>query len=212
MPIRKFYVGDIVEVARTSRYAVKHSYGADLGQHRGVINQTTRARRNTGWNSVLNYTVECECGQEIHPIANDLNLISEPSGPEYVPINHDARLRHFLLTIDVVEDSTIPLLEQARTILRPLKPRERYVIAMRFGIAGVLSDSPFESGKLCSEYPLSRTLSDIGEELGVTRERIRQIELEGLRRAKGDKNFFHVSAIRPVIADSKQGVKDGIHI
>lgn len=225
---RKFYAGDVVEVAGTSKYASKHSYADDLGTHRGVIKQTTITRRNSGLKSVYNYTVECECGQEIHPIATDLNLVSEPSSPKYIPINQDTRLRHFLLTIGVVEDSTKarlrkavleevennprltlegiteaataraasvlgekaevtnPLLEQARIILRPLKPRERYVIAMRFGIAGVLGESPFESGKLWSEYPLRRTLSDLGEELGVSRERIRQIEGRGLCRAKGD--------------------------
>ena len=183
---RKFYAGDVVEVAGTSKYASKHSYAGDLGTHRGVIKQTTITRRNSGLKSVYNYTVECECGQEIHPIATDLNLVSEPSSPKYIPINQDTRLRHFLLPIGVVEDSTIPLLEQARIILRPLKPRERYVIAMRFGIAGVLGESPFESGKLWSEYPLRRTLSDLGEELGVSRERIRQIEGRGLCRAKGD--------------------------
>ena len=184
MPTRKFYVGDAVEIASASSYASKHSYDGGL-LHKGVIRQTTISRRSVGWNSVCNYTVECECGQQIHPVATDLTMIATPSDPEYVPINHDTKLRHFLATVHTTEDSTVPLVEQVRAILDSVRPMEKYVLAMRFGIAGVLDDSPFASGQLQSQYPLRRTLADLGEELGLTRERIRQIEGRGLRRAIG---------------------------
>jgi RNA polymerase primary sigma factor len=60
--------------------------------------------------------------------------------------------------------------EHARRVLDTLTPREQRVLRMRFGIGGFRS----------------HTLSEIGAELGLTRERIRQIEakaLEKLRRA-----------------------------
>ena len=49
-----------------------------------------------------------------------------------------------------------------------LTPRERQVIRMRFGL---------EDGQ-------DRTLSEIAEELGVSRERIRQIEAEALSKLR----------------------------
>ena len=49
-----------------------------------------------------------------------------------------------------------------------LTPRERQVIRMRFGL---------EDGQ-------DRTLSEIAEELGVSRERIRQIEAEALAKLR----------------------------
>lgn len=49
-----------------------------------------------------------------------------------------------------------------------LKPREQIVITMRFGL---------EDGK-------QRTLEEIGEYFGVTRERIRQVEQKALRKLR----------------------------
>ncbi|MCZ7587769.1 MAG: sigma-70 family RNA polymerase sigma factor [Gaiella sp.] len=53
-----------------------------------------------------------------------------------------------------------------REALRSLPPREREVVMMRYGIDG--------------EEP--RTLEEIGRSLGLTRERVRQIELDSLQR------------------------------
>lgn len=58
--------------------------------------------------------------------------------------------------------------DQIASMLRELDEREQQVIAMRFG----LSDGE------------EKTLEDIGEELGLTRERIRQIERTGLNKLK----------------------------
>ena len=79
---------------------------------------------------------------------------------------------------DTIEDESTPgpeemaagvlLREQLSTALDSLTPRERRVIEMRFGL-----DS--QSG---------RTLGEIGAELGLTKERIRQIEGEALRKLR----------------------------
>ncbi|HEY5579406.1 MAG TPA: sigma-70 family RNA polymerase sigma factor [Acidimicrobiia bacterium] len=56
--------------------------------------------------------------------------------------------------------------EALRHALAALPPREREVVVMRYGITGA---EP-------------QTLEEIGRRLGLTRERVRQIELESLRR------------------------------
>ncbi|MFQ5575995.1 MAG: RNA polymerase sigma factor RpoD [Anaerolineae bacterium] len=60
------------------------------------------------------------------------------------------------------------LKEQMRDILEQLTDRERKVLIMRFGL---------EDGQ-------SRTLEEVGNEFGVTRERIRQIEAKALRKLR----------------------------
>lgn len=52
--------------------------------------------------------------------------------------------------------------------LQELNPKQREVLARRFGLMG---------------YEPS-TLEDVGAEIGLTRERVRQIQVEALRRLK----------------------------
>jgi len=60
------------------------------------------------------------------------------------------------------------LREQMRDSLESLTERERSVLALRFGLV---------DGK-------SRTLEEVGQEFGVTRERIRQVEAKALRKLR----------------------------
>jgi len=79
---------------------------------------------------------------------------------------------------DFIEDENLPdmdevasrmmLKTQVEGVLNTLSPRERRVMELRFGLEG---------DKLY-------TLSEIGAELGVTRERIRQIETKALRKLR----------------------------
>ena len=79
---------------------------------------------------------------------------------------------------DFIEDKSSPappdeatqglLKEQVRGVLGSLSPRERVVIEMRFGLV---------DGR-------KRTLEEVGTEIGVTRERARQIEVKALRKLK----------------------------
>jgi RNA polymerase primary sigma factor len=80
--------------------------------------------------------------------------------------------------LDVVEDSSAinpqtavirsGLAEHTRKLLETLSPREASVLRMRFGIG----------------EEAERTLQEVGEDLGVTRERIRQIESKALRKLR----------------------------
>ena len=58
--------------------------------------------------------------------------------------------------------------EQTGKVLASLTEREEKVLRMRFGI-GIKSD---------------HTLEEVGQEFGVTRERIRQIEAKALRKLR----------------------------
>jgi RNA polymerase primary sigma factor len=80
---------------------------------------------------------------------------------------------------EFIEDRTTPtptdvvsrrlLKEEVRDALEELSERERTVISMRYGI---------EDGQ-------PHTLDEIGRRIGVTRERVRQIEGEALRKLRG---------------------------
>ena len=79
---------------------------------------------------------------------------------------------------EFIEDDKVvaPSIEAARTLLRErlgtilidLTPREQKILAMRFGL----------------EDGVTHTLEEVGNEFGVTRERIRQIEAKSLERIR----------------------------
>jgi RNA polymerase primary sigma factor len=62
----------------------------------------------------------------------------------------------------------VDLQEQTESALRTLTPREEEVIKMRFGVG--------DGGE--------RTLEEVGQRFGVTRERIRQIEVKALHKLR----------------------------
>ena len=79
---------------------------------------------------------------------------------------------------DFIRDDTTPhpadeaartmLREQIREILSDLTEREQQVLRLRYGL----------------DDDRSRTLEEVGRQLNVTRERIRQIEAKALRKLK----------------------------
>jgi RNA polymerase primary sigma factor len=70
-------------------------------------------------------------------------------------------------TIESVAEQRL-LADRVRDTLQTLTPRERRVIELRFGLVGDKDE----------------TLTSIGREIGVTRERIRQIESKALRKLR----------------------------
>ena len=104
---------------------------------------------------------------EIQKIAQDPVSLETPIGEE-----DDSHLGDFIQD----EDSPAPhdaasytlLREQLEEVMNTLTPREAKVLKLRFGL---------EDGK-------ARTLEEVGKEFDVTRERIRQIEAQALRKLR----------------------------
>jgi RNA polymerase primary sigma factor len=84
----------------------------------------------------------------------------------------DSSLGDFVIdeeTVSPTDKASQALLKQeVGRLLETLKPREAEIIRLRFG---------FEDGR-------SYTLKEVGEKLGITRERVRQIESKALRRLR----------------------------
>jgi RNA polymerase primary sigma factor len=101
-----------------------------------------------------------------------LELIEEPLSLE-TPVGDGDSLYGDLIedTNSALPDDTAALSlrseELSRALLR-LKPRMRYVLSLRFGLDG--------------EKP--RTLEEVGDALGITRERVRQLETRALRELR----------------------------
>jgi RNA polymerase primary sigma factor len=93
---------------------------------------------------------------------------------------------------DLIEDHTIgsltaPILEQSvrnttAGALRSLSPNEEKIIRMRFGIG----------------YDRERTLAEIARDFGLTRERIRQIELKALKRLRAPENLQRLTPLMTI--------------
>lgn len=112
-----------------------------------------------------------------------LSIIKEPlSLDDSSGKDDESVLEDFVPGPLVVEDyvNHILLHEAVNTVLDKLPPRERKILELRHGLGG---DEP-------------HTLEEIGQKLGVTRERIRQIEDQALSRLR------HYSEFRTGMFDS----------
>lgn len=118
-------------------------------------------------------------------IKNIIKISKEPISLE-TPVgdSEDAFIKDFIENendfspADTVANSDLK--ERVREVLKSLTPREEKVLKMRFGI------------DVASEH----TLEEVGKDFGVTRERVRQIEVKALRklrhpsRSKSLQTFF----------------------
>lgn len=105
--------------------------------------------------------------EEVIQIAMDPISLDKPVGDE-----DDSIVADFIADQNVISPETnaerVMLKEKIQGLLLGLKERERKVLILRFGID--------------DDHP--RTLEEVGRELKVTRERIRQIEDKALRKLK----------------------------
>ncbi|MBT9134780.1 MAG: RNA polymerase sigma factor SigA [Firmicutes bacterium] len=113
----------------------------------------------------MNVTVERV--HEIHKIAQEPVSLETPIGEE-----EDSHLGDFIPDEDALAPADAAafalLREQLDEVLSTLTTREQKVLRLRFGL---------EDGR-------PRTLEEVGQEFGVTRERIRQIEAKALRKLR----------------------------
>lgn len=111
--------------------------------------------------------ISVERVREIMKIAQEPVSLETPIGEE-----EDSHLGDFIEDQDApapAEAASFMLLkEQLEEVLETLTPREEKVLRLRFGL---------DDGR-------SRTLEEVGQHFGVTRERIRQIEAKALRKLR----------------------------
>jgi len=113
------------------------------------------------------------CNLDVDEVIDLLSVIEQPVSLD-APVDDDARYS----LADTLEDSAAPapaetasqhlLGEELHRALALLTPRERAVITLRYGIG---------DGH-------SRTLLEVGKELGISRERVRQLEVVALMKLR----------------------------
>ena len=118
--------------------------------------------------------IAAEMGIEVEKI-HHIQRISQETVSLETPIGKDEKDS---ILAEFIEDKKVvaPSVEAARTLLKErlkeilvdLTPREQKILAMRFGL----------------EDGITHTLEEVGNEFGVTRERIRQIEAKALERIR----------------------------
>jgi RNA polymerase primary sigma factor len=114
------------------------------------------------------------CNINVEEVIDLLGIIEQPVSLD-APVDDEARYS----LADTLEDSAAPapaetasqhlLGEELHRALALLTPRERAVITLRYGIG---------DGR-------SRTLLEVGKELGISRERVRQLEVVALMKLRG---------------------------
>src|SRR6266702_5509899 len=117
------------------------------------------------------------CKIDVNEVIDLLSVIEQPVSLD-TPVDDEARYS----LADTLEDSTTPapsetasqhlLGEELHRALALLTQRERAVITLRYGIG---------DGR-------SRTLLEVGKELGISRERVRQLEVVALMKLRGISN------------------------
>ncbi|WP_345981098.1 RNA polymerase sigma factor RpoD [Sulfurimonas sp. HSL3-2] len=118
-----------------------------------------------------------EVGLSVEKVKNVIKITKEPISLE-APIGNedDGRFGDFIEDKTSLSPSDVTLKDDLRiqieSVLEQLNEREKAVIKLRFGIMDDESD---------------RTLEEIGKELSVTRERVRQIESSAIKKLKHPK-------------------------
>ena len=113
--------------------------------------------------------VEVEKIRHIIKISQETISFEAPIGDE----DEDSSLGDFIEDekgITPAQAASLRLLgDQIKEIIADLQPREQKILKMRFGL----------------DDGVTHTLEEVGNEFGITRERIRQIEFKALEKIRG---------------------------
>ena len=139
------------------RAQLSKQFGRDYSAEDAMVQEEIRKKKKFAEERV----------REIMKIAQEPISLETPIGEE-----EDSHLGDFIEDSDAVAPaeaaSTQLLKEKMEDVLENLTGREKKVLQLRFGL---------EDGR-------PRTLEEVGQEFGVTRERIRQIEAKALRKLR----------------------------
>lgn len=128
--------------------------------------------------------IAAEMGLNVEKV-HHIRKIAQKAVSLETPVGEDKDKQDSVLAEFIKDDKTIaPNTEAARKLLKErlkeisseLAPRELKILAMRFGL----------------EDGIMRTLEETGEEFGVTRERIRQIQAKALEKLRRHKELKRV--------------------
>ncbi len=117
--------------------------------------------------------VAAACNMDVDEVIDLLSIIDQPVSLD-APVDEESRYS----LADILEDNAAPapyetiaqhlLSEKLHKVLATFTPREHAVITLRYGIG---------DGR-------SRTLLEVGQELGISRERVRQLEVVALKKLR----------------------------
>jgi RNA polymerase primary sigma factor len=167
--IRQAIARAVQDQGRTIRIPVRRTQ---------INNKVMRASQDFKKRTGRNPTAEAIAKKLKVNIDRVRGALDSPSGKQAImslqtPIgNGDAQLADFIEDTDSLSPEQVAiqrnLVEQTRSILGTLNAREAVIVRKRFGIG----------------EPKAHTLEELGQELGVTRERIRQIEAKALKKLR----------------------------
>jgi RNA polymerase primary sigma factor len=141
------------------------------------INKVTRKHIQENGKEPDEQTIAKEVGLPLEKVKNVIKITKEPISLE-APVGSDDDGKYGDFVEDEKSENPVEnilkddLLNQITEVLEQLNDREKAVISMRFGLLDDESD---------------RTLEEIGKELNVTRERVRQIESSAIKKLKHPK-------------------------
>jgi RNA polymerase primary sigma factor len=165
--IRQGITRAIADQARTIRIPV-HMFEAI-----NKVTRTSRALVQTLGREPTSEEIAKQMDMPVWKVRKVLKIAQQPISLE-TPIGEeeDSHLSDFIEDRGVVSPTdaviNINLKEMTEQVLNTLTPREERIIKMRFGM----------------EDGTERTLEEVGQAFGVTRERIRQIESKALRKLR----------------------------
>lgn len=152
-----------------------------MSQYRKAINELGADGHQLTDQEIADYLgVETDKIKVLRQYKHDTLSLDMPLGDESEDTLGDLQADHSDTPIDYTERGLRAQLIQE--VLDGLKPRSRQIMKMRYGLGGPTDPA---------EWYAPHTLEQVGAELGITRERVRQIEKESLVELRRALEKYH---------------------